>query len=178
MVCWASVRKHKARYSHTSTKRWPSRFTNVQCTLNLCSAFSYTTTAKIAINIRVAQSLASLCYQIQYMPSYFLGFRDMNSSRAGSTTAFPSGLNIAATWDPEMAGLWGAAMGVCTCNSAAAVLQKLCSASAFILAVTRRNLPGKERMCNLAPVFASPAFLKTVEILSIYLAKTHSWAIL
>ena len=37
------------------------------------------------------------------------GFRD--DSRPGTTTAFPSGLNIAATWDTEMASLWGDKLG-------------------------------------------------------------------
>lgn len=37
------------------------------------------------------------------------GFRD--DANPGTTTAFPSGLNIAATWDKEMAGLWGEKMG-------------------------------------------------------------------
>ncbi|GMH69733.1 hypothetical protein TrST_g3798 [Triparma strigata] len=37
------------------------------------------------------------------------GFRD--DARPGTTTAFPSGLNIAATWDTEMAALWGDKMG-------------------------------------------------------------------
>lgn len=37
------------------------------------------------------------------------GFRD--DANPGTTTAFPSGLNIAATFDVEMAGLWGDKMG-------------------------------------------------------------------
>lgn len=39
------------------------------------------------------------------------GFRVMNNSHAGTSTAYPSGLSVAATWDPKMAGLWGASMG-------------------------------------------------------------------
>eukprot|EP00660_Eupelagonema_oceanica_P018696 gene18696-7753_t len=39
------------------------------------------------------------------------GFRDMNGSHAGSTTAYPSGLTVAASWDPEVAGVWGQSMG-------------------------------------------------------------------
>ena len=38
------------------------------------------------------------------------GFRDMNGSHAGTTTAWPSGLGVAATWDVAMAGLWGTGM--------------------------------------------------------------------
>ncbi|GMH76751.1 hypothetical protein TrRE_jg8092, partial [Triparma retinervis] len=37
------------------------------------------------------------------------GFRD--DANPGTTTAFPSGLNIAATWDVDMAELWGDKMG-------------------------------------------------------------------
>ena len=39
------------------------------------------------------------------------GFRDMNNSHDGFSTAFPSGLTVAATWDVEMAAAWGNAMG-------------------------------------------------------------------
>ena len=39
------------------------------------------------------------------------GFRDMNDSHSGTTTAWPSGLGVAATWDVAMAGLWGTGMG-------------------------------------------------------------------
>lgn len=35
----------------------------------------------------------------------------MNGSMAGSTTAYPSGLAVAATFEPEMARLWGSSMG-------------------------------------------------------------------
>ena len=42
------------------------------------------------------------------------GFRTGGSIRgsvAGTSTQFPSGLTVAATWDPETAFTWGAAMG-------------------------------------------------------------------
>lgn len=38
------------------------------------------------------------------------GFRD-NDGHKGTSTQMPSGLNVAATWDPEMARLWGQTMG-------------------------------------------------------------------
>ncbi len=37
------------------------------------------------------------------------GFRD--DTHVGTTTAFPSGLSIGATWDRELAYSWGEAMG-------------------------------------------------------------------
>ena len=38
------------------------------------------------------------------------GFRD-NDGHMGTSAQMPSGLSIAATWDPNMAKLWGATMG-------------------------------------------------------------------
>ena len=40
------------------------------------------------------------------------GFRDENCKTNGCTTAFPSGLTIAASFDTEMALKWGDAMGL------------------------------------------------------------------
>ena len=37
------------------------------------------------------------------------GFRD--NAHLGSTTSWPSGLTVATTWDPVLAGTWGEAMG-------------------------------------------------------------------
>ena len=61
------------------------------------------------------QSLATNVYTPTMNHSQILmndgpqGFRD--NAHLGSTTSWPSGLTVASSWDPELAGAWGEAMG-------------------------------------------------------------------